>query len=104
MGINPFVAFAVSAGFGGITVFLVRLAVRARRRKALLGADAMIGCRATAMEQLAPEGHVLVEGEIWRAVSSQPAPAGAFLRVVGHEHMLLHVAPAPPPQPPEPSA
>jgi len=101
MGVNPFVALAVSAGFGGITVFLVRLAVRARRRKALIGADALVGSQATAMEPLSPEGHVLVEGEIWRAVASEPAPAGAALRVVSHEHMLLHVVPAPAPQTPQ---
>jgi membrane-bound serine protease (ClpP class) len=101
MAINPWVAFAVSAGFGGITVFLVRLAVRARRRKARLGVDALVGSRAAAMEALSPEGHVLVEGEIWRAVSTHPIPAGATLRVVGHEQFLLHVEPSPPPRSPE---
>jgi membrane-bound serine protease (ClpP class) len=103
MGVTPWVAFAVSAGFGGITAFLVRLAVLARRRKALIGADAMVGCRAIAMEPLAPEGHVLVEGEIWRAVSGDPAPKGASLRVVSHEQMLLHVAPDSPSRTPEPT-
>jgi membrane-bound ClpP family serine protease len=47
------------------------------------------------MEPLAPEGHVLVEGEIWRAVASQPAAAGTVLRVIGHDNMLLRVEPAP---------
>ncbi len=91
MRITPWVAFAVSAGFGGITVFLVRLAVRARSRKAMLGADAMVGCRAVAMEPLTPEGHVLVEGEIWRAVAPEPVAKGASLRVVSHEENLLRV-------------
>jgi membrane-bound serine protease (ClpP class) len=91
MRITPWVAFAVSAGFGGITVFLVRLAVRARSRKALLGADAMVGCRAVAMEPLTPEGQVLVEGEIWRAVSPEPVAKGASVRVVSHEENLLRV-------------
>jgi membrane-bound serine protease (ClpP class) len=100
MGISPWVAIAVSAGFGGITVFLVRLAVRARRRKTRLGAEAMVGSRATAMEPLTPQGHVLVEGEIWRAVTTEPVAAGSPLRVVGHEQMLLHVAPAEPPKAP----
>jgi membrane-bound serine protease (ClpP class) len=94
MGISPWVAIAVSLGFGGITVFLVRLAVRARRNKSRLGADALVGSAASAMEPLTPEGHVLVEGEIWRAVASEPVQAGAKLRVVGHEQYLLHVAPA----------
>jgi membrane-bound serine protease (ClpP class) len=97
MGVSPWVAFSVSAAFGLITVFLVRLAVRARQRKSLLGADALVGCRATAMEPLAPEGnlpgHVIVEGEIWQAVSSEPVPAGSSLRVVGHGDLVLHVAP-----------
>jgi len=100
MAINPWVAFAVSAGFGGITVFLVRLAVRARRMKARLGASAMVGCRASAMEPLTPEGHVLVEGEIWRAVATEPVAKGTPLRVVGVDQMLLQVTPVEPPQGP----
>ncbi|MFP5277668.1 MAG: NfeD family protein [Acidobacteriota bacterium] len=97
MGVSPAVAISVSIGFGLITVFLVRLATRARKRKALLGADALVGYEAKAMEALAPSGHVLVEGEIWRATASQPVPAGATLRVTGHDQMLLYVAPAPAP-------
>ncbi len=101
MGVDPLVAIAISLGFGGITVFLLRLIVRARRRKATMGADSMVGFTATAMEPLTPEGHVLVEGEIWRAISAQPAPSGAALRVIGHEQMLLQVEPVSAPRPPE---
>jgi membrane-bound serine protease (ClpP class) len=93
MAVSPLVAVAISAAFGAITVFLVRLAVRARQRKSRLGGDALVGSRATAMEPLNPAGHVLVEGEIWRAVASQPMPAGAALQVTGHEQMLLRVQP-----------
>ena len=93
MNVSPLMAICISVAFGAITVFLVRLAVRARMRKARIGADAMIGCTATAMEALAPEGHVLVEGEIWRAVANAPVAAGTALNVVGHEQMLLRVEP-----------
>jgi len=92
--VNPWVAIGLSLGFGSITVFLVRLALRARRLKARLGVDALVGSEASAMEALSPEGHVLVEGEIWRAVASEPVAAGTKLRVVGHEQYLLRVAPA----------
>jgi len=102
--IHPWVAIGVSVGFGGITVFLVRLAWRARRLKARLGADALVGSAASAMEALAPEGHVLVEGEIWNAVASEPVPAGARLRVVGHEQYLLRVAPLEQSRPPQTAA
>jgi membrane-bound serine protease (ClpP class) len=101
MGISPAVACGVSAGFGLITVFLVRLAVRARRMKSRLGVDALIGSRATAMEPLTPEGHILVEGEIWRAVASEPVASGSPLRVVGHEQYLLRVTPTEPQSPPD---
>jgi membrane-bound serine protease (ClpP class) len=94
LGVSPLIALAVSAGFGLITVFLLRLAIRARRMKSRLGIDAMVGSIAKAMEPLAPEGHVLVEGEIWNAVASQPVAAGAALRVVGHDAYLLRVEPA----------
>jgi membrane-bound serine protease (ClpP class) len=93
LGVSVWVAIGLSAAFGGITWFLVRLAVRARRRKVRTGADAMVGSAASAMEPLAPQGHVLVEGEIWLAQSSLPVSAGAALRVVGHEQMLLQVEP-----------
>jgi membrane-bound serine protease (ClpP class) len=99
MAISPMVAFSVSAAFGIITVFLVRLAVRARRMKSRLGVDALIGRSARAMEPLTPEGHVLVEGEIWDAVASEPLASGVLLRVVGHEQYLLRVTPAEPNRP-----
>ena len=56
-----------------------------------------MGGRAAAMEALNPEGRVLGEGEIWRAVASEPVAAGALLRVVGCEQYQLRVEPAEPP-------
>jgi len=93
LSINPWVAIGVSLGFGAITVFLVRLALKARRLKVRIGADALVGSEASAMEPLSLEGHVLVEGEIWRAVASEPIATGQRVRVVGHEQYLLRVAP-----------
>ena len=72
--------------------------------KARLGVDALVGSAASAMEALAPEGHVLVEGEIWSAVASEPVAAGTRLRVVGHEQYLLRVAPLDAPAPPPAAA
>jgi membrane-bound serine protease (ClpP class) len=91
LSVSPWVAFGVSAAFGLITVFLVRIAVRARRRKTTLGVEALLGHAAIALEPLAPEGHVLVEGEIWRATAAQPVPKGAAVHVVGRSGRLLHV-------------
>jgi len=91
MAISPWVAIGVTLGFGGITFWLLALAVRARRRKVRLGADALVGSPASAMEALNPEGHVLVEGEIWLATANEPIAAGTKLMVIGHEQYLLRV-------------
>jgi membrane-bound serine protease (ClpP class) len=89
--ISPAVAIGVSLAFGLITVMLVRLAFKARRMKARIGADALVGARATAMEEMTPEGHVLVEGEIWRATAAERVEKGAPLRVTSHEAYMLRV-------------
>jgi membrane-bound serine protease (ClpP class) len=94
LAVNPWIAIAISAGFGGITVLLVRIAMRARHLKQRLGFDALIGKPASALEPLTPQGHVLVDGEIWRAVADQALPAGTPLRVTGHKEFLLEVTPA----------
>ena len=97
LAVNPWVAVSLSVAFGGITAFLVRIAMKARRLKARVGAGALVGYLASAMEPLNPEGHIVVNGEIWRAIASVPVPAGAQLQVVGHEEYLLRVAPVEPP-------
>jgi membrane-bound serine protease (ClpP class) len=76
-------ATALSAGvaFGLITVFLLRLALRARRSKSLVGGEAMIGQIAVVTQPLAPRGQVLVNGEIWLAESATPAAPGDHVRV-----------------------
>jgi membrane-bound serine protease (ClpP class) len=104
LAVNPALAIAVAAAFGTITFFLVRLVVRAQRKKHKLGADALVGSRASAMEPLNLEGHVLVEGEIWRAIASEPVAEGSPLRVTGHEEYLLHVAPMDAPRAPTAAA
>ncbi|UWZ84244.1 NfeD family protein [Occallatibacter riparius] len=93
LAVNPWVAIAISAGFGGITVLLVRIAMRARHLKQRLGFDALVGKAASAMEPLTPQGHVLVDGEIWQATADQEVPAGTPLRVIGHKDFLLEVTP-----------
>lgn len=88
--IEPAVAIALSAAFGAITVFLLRLAVRAKRRKSLLGPAALVGYPALAMEPLTTAadadgrcGRVQVQGEIWEALAAEPLPVASKVRVTG---------------------
>jgi membrane-bound serine protease (ClpP class) len=97
LDVHPWVALSIGIAFGIITAFLLRIAFIARRRKSLLGVDAMIGRIASAMEPITPSGHpsghILVEGELWRAVSNEEIPAGTRVRVTGHDENLLRVTP-----------
>jgi membrane-bound serine protease (ClpP class) len=86
-------ATALSTGlaFGLITVFLVRLALRARKSKVRLGGDAMIGQIAVVTQPLAPSGQVMVNGELWQAESATPAAKGEQVRVRGLRDLTLLV-------------
>jgi membrane-bound serine protease (ClpP class) len=86
-------ATALSAGlaFGLITVFLLRLALRARRSKVRMGGDAMIGQIAVVTQPLAPSGQVMVNGELWQAESATPAALGEQVRVQGLRELTLLV-------------
>jgi membrane-bound serine protease (ClpP class) len=86
-------ATALSTGlaFGLITVFMVRLALKARRSKSRMGGDAMIGQIAVVTQSLAPSGQVLVNGELWQAESAIPAAPGDQVRVRGLRELTLLV-------------
>jgi membrane-bound serine protease (ClpP class) len=86
-------ATALSTGlaFGLITVFLLRLALRARRSKVRMGGDAMIGQIAVVTLPLAPSGQVMVNGELWQAESATPAGRGEQVRVRGLRDLTLLV-------------
>jgi membrane-bound serine protease (ClpP class) len=86
-------ATALSAGvaFGLITVFLLRLALRARRNKSRMGGDAMIGLIAVVTQPLAPSGQVMVNGELWQAESASPAAAGEQVRIRALRDLTLLV-------------
>ncbi len=81
MRVHPATAIACGLGFGLVTAFLVRLAWRARRNKAMLGPQALIGATGIAQQPIAPHGQILVHGELWQAESSVPIDSGEPVRV-----------------------
>jgi membrane-bound serine protease (ClpP class) len=95
MRIHWLTAVAVALPFTLITVFLLSLAVRARRGKVETGAQGMIGELGSAITELSPQGKVFVHGEYWDAVSTQSAPAGARVKVTAIDKLKLTVEPIP---------
>ena len=86
-------AFALVIPFSAITVFLLSLALRARRNKVETGSEGMIGETGAAVTELAPEGKVFVHGEYWNAVAPRNVPAGGRVRVTGVDKLKLTVEP-----------
>lgn len=95
MRVHAGTAIAAGIAFGIITVFLLRLAVRARRNKSMVGIDALLGQIAVVVKPLEPIGQVLVHGELWEAHSSIPAPRDAHVRVTAVDGLTLTVEPLP---------
>ncbi len=65
-----FLPIAVATGL--ITFFLGGMALKAHRRKAKGGKEGLVGSIGIAETELKPKGKVLIEGEIWDAVSETP--------------------------------
>ena len=89
-------AIATGVAFGSITFFLAFIALKARRAKLRMGPDAMIGQLAIAQTPLAPEGQVMVRGEIWQATltprSAQSSVAsGETVRITSIHGLRLMV-------------
>ena len=89
--VHPATAIAAGAAFGLITLFVVRLAIRARRNKSLVGVDALIGQTAVAQQPLSPSGQVLVHGELWQAESPVPVASGEKVQVRAVRNLTLLV-------------
>ncbi len=73
-------ALGVSIPLGIITVFLMSVAIRARRNKVVTGIEGLIGEIAIAQTELAPAGKVFVHGEIWDAVATCPPDKESLFR------------------------
>jgi membrane-bound serine protease (ClpP class) len=86
-------ALAVSIPFGAITIFLLTLAIRARRNKVATGAQGLIGLVGVAQTPLSPEGKVFVRGEIWNAISDSPLAAGHQVEIRRVDGLTVCVTP-----------
>jgi membrane-bound serine protease (ClpP class) len=93
MRVNLWTALAVSIPLGLITIFLMDIALKARRNKIVTGAQGLIGETGVARTPLSPEGKVFVHGEIWDAVASTPIDSGQSVVVRRVDGLRLQVDP-----------
>jgi membrane-bound ClpP family serine protease len=85
-------AAAFAAGSTALTLVAARAALKVRRRRALGGAQGLVGRVGVVRRALTPVGVVLVMGELWNArpawSESEPAPAEGEDVIVEQVHGL----------------
>ncbi len=94
MRVHLLTALAVSIPLGGITVFLMSIALKARANKVVTGAEGLVGEIGIAQTALSPRGKIFVHGEIWDAMSSSGVSAGQTVVVLDVEGLQLRVEPS----------
>ncbi len=94
---DPYYRVSLSLIFGmtGIIVLifvvLLGFAVRIRMRKVTTGIEGLIGEVGVAGTDLAPEGKIMIHGEIWSAVSTETIKSGEKVKVTEADGLSLKV-------------
>ncbi|HET7871591.1 MAG TPA: nodulation protein NfeD [Terriglobales bacterium] len=95
MRVKLWTALSVSIPLGLITVFLMTIALRARRNKVVTGEQGLIGEHGVVSAPMSPAGKVFVRGTLWDAVATTRLEVGQPIVVRGISGLVLEVEPAP---------
>jgi membrane-bound serine protease (ClpP class) len=93
MRVKLWTALSVSIPLGLITVFLMSLALRARKNKVVTGEQGLIGETAVVISALNPSGKVRLRGALWDAVASANVEVGRPVVVRSVHNLVLQVDP-----------
>jgi len=101
VGINLHVGvlIALMAALAAYAITTYRLGSRALKRKPVVGLPDMVGARGKTVSDLAPEGTVMIKGELWDSkAEGRRINAGVKVIVVGQEGLKLVVRREKPPK------
>jgi membrane-bound serine protease (ClpP class) len=100
-GVSLGVAAGATLPFAVITVLLMRLVLKSRSWKPVMGREQFVGDSAEVTVPFVKsadgeifQGMVRLHGELWRAVAREEIRQGVQVRVTGFEGLTLHVVPA----------
>ncbi len=92
-GIDLSVIITFSATSALMFIFVVGLAIKARRRPVVSGAEELIGQAAIVIDDFEHHGQVRVHSERWNAVSEHPLVKDQTVRIIAIEGLVLRVEP-----------
>jgi len=92
-GINMplIIAFAISSAL--MLIFVVGMAIRARRRPVVSGQEELVGSQAVVMNDFDQKGTVTIHSETWQAMSDDRLHKGQKVRVTDIQGLILKVEP-----------
>ena len=83
----------VAAVSGLFSFFVVGMALKARARPVVTGAEEMIGATGEILQDMEHEGWARIHSEQWRVRSRVPLKRGSPIRVVARRDLILEVEP-----------
>ncbi len=92
-GIPWLLIVPVALTSGLFSFFVVGMAIKARARPVVTGAEQMIGARGEILEDMEHVGWARVHSEQWQVRSSVPLKRGSLVRVRSRDNLTLEVEP-----------
>ena len=89
--ISVIVTFAASSAL--IFIFVIGMAMKARRKKVVSGLEELLGGEATVINGFEQQGTVSIHSEHWQAHSKTPLNDGQLVKVIGIKGLTLDVEP-----------
>jgi membrane-bound serine protease (ClpP class) len=89
--VHLWTSLAISIPLGLITIFLMTIAIKARRNKVVTGTQGLLGAVGEARTDIDPEGKVFVLGELWNAHAASRVPMGEHIVVRKIDGLELEV-------------
>ena len=89
--ISVILTFAVLSAL--IFIFVIGMAIKARRKKVVSGLEELLGGEATVINDFDQQGTVSIHSEHWQARSKTPLNSGQLVKVTGIKGLILEVEP-----------
>ena len=89
--ISIIVTFAAISAL--VFIFVIGMAIKARRKKVVSGLEELLGGEATVINGFEQQGTVSIHSEHWQAHSKTPLNDGQLVRVIGIKGLTLEVEP-----------
>lgn len=92
-GISWMLILPVAATTASFIFIVASMALRARKRPLMTGAEELLGAEGEILDDIKTEGWARVHSELWRVCSRMPLPRRTKVRVTARHDLILDVEP-----------